>query len=103
MPSVRCRNMKEEHHGYPETNNVFYVVYNHKRSPVGPRGHRVHIGPGFGARYAKYIVSCAPRNRERGHLPVPRVIQNRLAGLQCCSLRGSADRREKIGSKNRWA
>jgi hypothetical protein len=27
-----------------------YVVYNNKRSPVGPVGHDVYTGPGFGVR-----------------------------------------------------
>ena len=52
----------------------------------------MYIGPGFGVPYAKKMVSISPRNLQRGHLLVPRVVQNRLFGLQCRSLRGSADR-----------
>jgi len=92
---VGCRKMKEEHHGYSDTNNILYVVYNHKRSSLGPLDHNVYIGPGFGVPYAKQMVSHSPRNLQRGHLLFPRVVQNRLSGLQCGSLRCSADRRVK--------
>jgi hypothetical protein len=44
--SVGCREIKEEHHGYSDTNNILYVVYNHKWSPVDPLDHNVYIGPG---------------------------------------------------------
>ena len=71
------------------------MVYNHKRGPVGPLDHNVYIGPGFGVPYAKQMVSHSPRNLQRGLLLVHRVVQNRLSGLQCRSLRGSADRRIK--------
>ena len=71
------------------------MVYNHKRGTVGTLDHNVYIGPGFGVPYAKQMVSHSPRNLQRGHLLVPRVVQNRLSGLQCRSLRGSADRRIK--------
>ena len=92
---VRCRKIKEEHHGYSDTNNILYVVYNHKRGPVGLLDLNVYIGPGFGIPYAKQMVSHSPRNLQRGHVLVPRVVQNRLSGFQCRSLRGSADLRIK--------
>ena len=92
---IECRKIKEEHHGYSDTNNILYVVYNYERCPVGPLDHNVYIDPGFGVPYAKQMVSNSPRNLQRGHVLVPRVFQNRLSGLQCRSLRGSADRRIK--------
>ena len=90
---VGCRKIKEKYHGYSDTNNILYVVYNHKWSHVGSLEHNVYIGPGYGVPYTQQMVSLSPRNLQRGHLLVPRVVQNRLSGLQCCSLRGSADRR----------
>jgi hypothetical protein len=39
------RKIKEEHHGYSDTNNILYVVYNHERGSVGPMDHNVYIGP----------------------------------------------------------
>ena len=92
---VRCRKIKEEHHGYSDTNNILYVVYNHKRGPVGSLDLNVYIGPGFGIPYTKQMVSHSPRNLQRGHVLVPRVVQNRVSGFQCRSLRGFADRRIK--------
>ena len=77
------------------------MVYNHKRGPVGPLDHNVYIGPEFGVPYAKQMVSHSPRNLQRGHVLVPRVVQNRLSGLQCRSLRGSADRRIKKEASNK--
>jgi hypothetical protein len=59
---VGFRKIKEEHHGYSDTNNILYVVYNHERSLVGSLDHDVYIGPGFGVLYAKQMVSHSPRN-----------------------------------------
>jgi len=42
---VGCRKIKEEHYGYSDTNNIFYVVYNHERGTAGPVDHNVYIGP----------------------------------------------------------
>ena len=93
--SVGCKKIKDGHHGYSDTNNILYVVHNHKRGHVGLLGHISYVRPGFGVPYAKQMVSHSPRNLQRGHLLVPRVVQNRLSGLQCRSLRSSADRRIK--------
>ena len=54
--------IKEEHHGYSDTNIILYVVYNHKRSPVDPLDHNVYIGPGFGVSNAIQMVPHSPRN-----------------------------------------
>ena len=89
--TVGGRKIKEEHHGYSDTNNVLYVVYSHKRSPAGPLDHNVYIGPGFGVPYTKQMVSYSARNLQCGHVRVPRVVQNRFSGLQCRSIRGVAD------------
>ena len=86
---------KEAHHGYSDTNNILYVVYHHKRSSVFPCDHTVYIGPGFGVPYTKQMVSYSPRKLQRGNILVPRVVQNRLSGLQSRSLHSSADRRIK--------
>ena len=52
----------------------------------------MYIGPVFGLPFAKQMVSHSPRNLQRGYVFVPWVFQNRLSGLQCHSLPGSADR-----------
>jgi len=92
-PGKREPTQRKEHHVYSDGDRIFHVVHNHKRSPVGPLDDNVHIGPGFGVPHAGQMVSHSPRNLQCGHLLVPRVVQNRLSGLQCRSLCGSADRR----------
>jgi hypothetical protein len=56
------REIKEEHDGYSDTNNIFYVVYNHKRIPVTLLDRHVYSCPGFGVPYAKNMVSHSPGN-----------------------------------------
>ena len=94
-PQIQSRNQipehKEEHHGYSDTDSIFYVVYNHKRSLVGLLDNNVYIGPEFSVPYAKQMVSYSPRNLQRSHLLVPRIVQNRLSCFQCRSLRGVDD------------
>jgi len=57
----------------------------------------VYICPGLGVPYAKQMVSHSPRNLQCDHLLISRIVQNRLSGVQCRSLRGSADRWIKRG------
>jgi hypothetical protein len=82
-----------EHHGYSDTNNILYVLYDHQRSPIGPLDHNVYLGPGFCVPHAKQMVSYSQRDLQRCLLLVHRLVQNYHSGLQCRSLRGSADRR----------
>ena len=51
-PMVVDIKMMEEHHGYSDTDNILYAVYNHRRSPVCPVDHDVYTIPGSG----KYAV-----------------------------------------------
>ncbi len=57
----------------------------------------MYICPGLGVPYAKQMVSHSPRNLQCDHLLISRIVQNRLSGIQCRSLRGSADRWIKRG------
>jgi hypothetical protein len=91
---------KGEHRGSSYTNKILYVVYNHKRSPAAPLDRNVYIGPGFCAPYPKQMVSHFLRNLQRRILLVPRIVQDLLSGLQCCSIRGSADNRMKREATN---
>ena len=84
---------RKKEHGYSDSNNVLYVVYNHEWGSISLLDINLYIGPGFGVPYAKQMVSHSPRGLQRGHLLVPRVVQNRFSGLQYRSIRGVADRR----------
>jgi hypothetical protein len=66
--------MMEEHHGYSDTKNLLYVVYNHKRRLAGSVGDHVYTGTGFGLPYAKQMVPHLPRNLQCGYLLVSRVV-----------------------------
>jgi len=90
-----CRKIKEKHHGYSDTHNVLHVVHNHKWWHLDSVDSVLRVRLGFSVSHTKQTVSHSPRNLQRGHLLVPRVVQNCLSGLQCRSLRGSADRRIK--------
>ncbi len=93
--SAGCRKTKEGHHGYSDTHNVLHVVHNHKWRHLDSVGSVLRVRPGFSVSHTKQMVPHSPRNFQRGHLLVPRVVQDRLSGLQCRSLHGSADRRIK--------
>ena len=69
------------------------MVHNHKWRHLDSVGSVVRVRPGFSVSHAKQMVSHSPRSLQRGHLLVPRVVQNLLSGLQCRSLRGPADNR----------
>ncbi len=86
---------KEEHHEYSDTHNILYVVHNHKWRHLHSVDSVLRVRPGFRVSHTKQMVPHSARNFQRGYLLVPRVVQNRLSGLQCCSLRGSADHRMK--------
>lgn len=90
---VGCRNIGKEHHGYSDTHNVLHVVHNHKWRHLDSVGSVLHVRPGFSVSHPKQMVSHSPRNLQRGHLLVPRVVQSLLSGLQCRSLRGPPDHR----------
>ncbi|MCG2778366.1 MAG: hypothetical protein L6406_22050 [Desulfobacterales bacterium] len=90
---VCARNIGKEHHGYSETHNVLHVVHNHKWRHLDSVDSVLRVRPGFSVSHAKQMVSHSPRNLQRGHLLVPRVVQNLLSGLQCRSLRRPADHR----------
>ena len=90
---VGCRNIGKEHHGYSDTHNVLHVVHNHKWRHLDSVDSVLRVRPGFSVSHAKQMVSHSPRNFQRGHLLVLRVVQNLLSGLQCRSLRGPADHR----------
>ena len=93
--AVGYKQIRREHHGHSGSDEILHVVHNHERSPVASLEHNVPIRSGFGVPHAKEMVSHSPRNLQRGHLLVPRIVQNYLSGLQCRSLRSSADRRIK--------
>ncbi len=90
---VGFRNIGKEYHGYSDTHNVLHVVHNHKWRHLDSLGSVLRVRPGFSVSHSKQMVSHFPRNLQRGHLLVPRVVQSFLSGLQCRSLCGSADHR----------
>ena len=71
------------------------MVHNHKWQHPDFVDNVFRIRPGFRVSHTKQMVSHSPRNLQRGHLRVLRVVQNRLSGLQCRSLCGSPDHRIK--------
>jgi hypothetical protein len=91
--TVGFRNIGKEPHGYSDTDNVLHVVHNRKWRHLDSVDSVLRVRPGFRVSHAKQMVFHSPRNLRRGHLLGPRVVQNLLSGLQCRSLRGSADHR----------
>ena len=93
LAKVECRQIRKGHYGYSDGDKSLYVVHNHERIPVGPLDLNVHISPGFSVPDAKQMVSRSTRNLQRGHLLLPRIVQNCFSFPQCRSIRGSADRK----------
>ncbi len=67
------------------------MVHNHKWRDFDSVDSVLRVRPGFSVSHAKQMVSHYPRNIQRGHLLVPRVVQSLLSGLQCRSIRGPDD------------
>ncbi len=66
--------MMEERYGYTNTNNILYVVHDHKRRPASPVDDNVYTGPGFCLPDEKQMFTHPPRNLHFGHLLIPRVV-----------------------------
>ena len=71
------------------------MVHNHKWQHIFSVDSDLFVRPGFSVSHTMQMDPHSPGNLQRGHILVPRVVQNCLSGLQSRTLRGSADYRIK--------
>lgn len=79
-----------------DTNIILNVLCNYKRNPVAHIVYDVLIGPRPLCTLRSASGFHHPRNFQRAHLLVPRVVQDSFSDLQCRSLRGFADRQVRL-------
>ena len=78
--SVNCvivagsRKIKGEYHGYWDTNNILYVVYDSECGIAVSIVADVYLCRRLGIPYAKQMVLHLQRNLQRGDIRIPRAI-----------------------------
>ena len=92
---VGCRKIKEKYHGYSDTNNILYVVYDSKLCIAGSLVADLCLCRRLGLPNTQQMVLHFPRNLQRGDILVPRTIQGIDHCVHSYSLHSFVDRRIK--------